>query len=448
MKNLLTQTSDFLKARFSMRRDQEREDLIIEDIRKEVEFRGAKVWILVFAIMIASVGLNVNATAVVIGAMLISPLMGPIMGIGLGVGISDLDLLKKASINLAVMVAISVITSTIYFSLSPLQEDNSELLGRTSPTIWDVFIALFGGLAGIMATATKEEGNVIPGVAIATALMPPLCTAGYGIAIGSLKYFAGAFYLFSINTVFIFFSTMIVVRFLRFHEVNFLSPESRRRVQLLIGVFVVAMIIPSIYIAQNLVRETLFKQKAESYVNTAFHFPATHILHYEIKMKGKMQEIKVTLFGEPLDTNTVANLKNQLPAYGLERAQLSILQDKKELSPEDIRTEVMQNFLSLNLDSLRSKDEKINYLSRELVSLQGQALPMPQLSREAAQFAPRIQKLCILPAVFYDQTGNPTDTIHLAMTTFDKKPAAQEISRFEGWLKVRLESDSVRVVLE
>ena len=174
----------------------------IDYISKNVEFKGANLWILIFAILVASVGLNVNSTAVIIGAMLISPLMGPIMGVGLAAGINDFELLKKSLKNLGIAIAISIITSTIYFSFTPLNDAQSELLARTEPSIWDVLIALFGGLAGIVAGSRKEKSNAIPGVAIATALMPPLCTAGYGLATGNVYYFFGAFYLFFINSVF------------------------------------------------------------------------------------------------------------------------------------------------------------------------------------------------------------------------------------------------------
>ncbi|MCB0614144.1 MAG: DUF389 domain-containing protein, partial [Phaeodactylibacter sp.] len=193
----------FLKDRFNLDDDKASEQETIEDIKKGVVFRGANLWILMFAIMVASVGLNVNSPAVIIGAMLISPLMGPIMGIGLGVGINDLELIVKAMRNLAIAVVISVLTSAAYFWISPLNDAQSELLARTSPTLWDVLIALFGGLAGIVAGSRKEKSNAIPGVAIATALMPPLCTAGFGLATAQWSYFFGAFYLFFINSVFI-----------------------------------------------------------------------------------------------------------------------------------------------------------------------------------------------------------------------------------------------------
>ena len=183
------------------KKDKDNEALIVESIRNGVEFKGTNLWILIFAIFIASLGLNVNSTAVIIGAMLIYPLMGPIMGIGLGVGINDFELIKKAFRNLLIATIFSVLTSTLYFLLSPLNEARSELLARTTPTIYDVLIAFFGGMAGIVASSTKLKGNVIPGVAIATALMPPLCTAGFGLANGNMHYFFGAFYLFFINSV-------------------------------------------------------------------------------------------------------------------------------------------------------------------------------------------------------------------------------------------------------
>lgn len=446
--NILKSAVDFLQDRFSLRRDQEREDLIVAEIRKGVEFRGINVWVLVFAIMVASIGLNVNSTAVVIGAMLISPLMGPIMGVGLGVGISDVRLIKRASTNLAIMVVLSVVTSAIYFYFSPLQEENSELLGRTAPTIWDVFIGLFGGLAGIVAAASKEKGNVVPGVAIATALMPPLCTAGYGIAIGEMKYFAGAFYLFSINAVFICFATLVIVRFLRFHEVAFLSPKMKKRVRTVIGVFVVTMIIPSIYIAQNLVRETLFKKRAADYVHQVFKFPATNVLKTEAIYKQDGPVIEVWLRGVRLDANTIAQLQNQLTSFELHDVTLKIEQDPEQMTAADIKSEVLEKILTDNLDSLRSKEAKINYLKEQVISLQRNQLPVEKLSRESSRFDDKITGISIVQSVFFNPEGIPTDTVHVAITNFAESPKPEQVSRFAGWLKERLESDSLRVVVE
>lgn len=208
--------------------DAAREEEVIEGIKQGIVFRGAKLWILILAIFVASLGLNTNSAAVIIGAMLISPLMGPIIGMGLGIGIYDFDLLRRSWNNYIVATAFSVATATIYFFVTPIAEAQSELLARTSPTIYDVLIALCGGLAGIIALSSRGQrtGNVIPGVAIATALMPPLCTTGFGIATGNWAYAAGAFYLFIINTIFIATATFVGAMFImKFHTKTFLDPD-------------------------------------------------------------------------------------------------------------------------------------------------------------------------------------------------------------------------------
>lgn len=221
------QIRDFFVRNFGVRQEKEDELETIESIKKGVEFKGTNLWVLIFATFVASLGLNTNSTAVIIGAMLISPLMGPIMGFGLGLGISDFDLIKRSFRNFATATVFSVITSTLFFLISPISEAQSELLARTQPTVYDVLIAFFGGLAGIVASSTKSKGNVIPGVAIATALMPPLCTAGFGLASGNLYYFFGAFYLYFINTVFISLATYMVVRLLKYPKKVFFGQATR-----------------------------------------------------------------------------------------------------------------------------------------------------------------------------------------------------------------------------
>ncbi len=197
----------FIRDRFDLHEGKEDEIETIEYIRKNVDFRDANLWVLIFAILVASVSLNVNSTAVIIGAMLIPPFKGPIMAIGMAAGINDFELIKKSMKNLGIAILIIIRISTLYFLFTPLNDAQSELLARTEPTIWDVLIALFGGLAGIIAGSRKEKSNAIPGVAIATALMPPLCTEGYGLVTWNIYYFFGAFYLFFINSVFIGLST-------------------------------------------------------------------------------------------------------------------------------------------------------------------------------------------------------------------------------------------------
>ena len=252
---------EILHARLSLTEDKAEDSVIDDRIRGNIGMHGSNLWILMFAIFVASVGLNVNSTAVIIGAMLISPLMGPIMGIGYGAGINDFVLIRTAFKNLAIATLIALLTSTLYFLISPLDTAQSELLARTTPTAWDVLIGFFGGLAGIVGATRKEISNVIPGVAIATALMPPLCTAGFGLATGHWSYFFGAFYLYTINFVFIALSAFLVVRAFSVAKKKYVDPDIAKRAQRYIMIIVIATILPSSYLAYQLVGEEVFEIK-------------------------------------------------------------------------------------------------------------------------------------------------------------------------------------------
>lgn len=440
------QIFDSIRDRFSLKKDQEREHKIIEEITRSVEFRGVSVWILIFAIMLASIGLNMNSTAVVIGAMLISPLMGPIMGIGLGAGMTDWPLIRKSALNFLAMVVISIVTSAIYFEISPLQQENSELLGRTSPTTWDVFIGIFGGLAGIMAASSREKGNVIPGVAIATALMPPLCTAGYGLAIGSWKYFSGAFLLFVINAVFIGLSTLSVVRLLNFKRKEYLSPEVRRRARFGIAFLVLLTVVPSLYVAQNLIQTTSYENHAREYVEKVFVFPNTEVVKTNI-ISDTSRVIVVSLLGDILDENTITNLRNQMEGFQLRDVDLVVKQGQRALSAEDIKLQVLETYLENQLDSLESSKTRINYLTRQLVTLQAQQLPLADISRKAHAINNELRDLSIFPTTTYDAEGNPVDTLHVAIMSFTDRQEKQELDRLSNWLKEEVKADSLRFVV-
>lgn len=251
-----------------------------QTIREGVSFRGTNILILVFAILIASLGLNTNSTAVIIGAMLISPLMGPIIGLGLGIGIEDFDLLKRSMRNLVVAALFSVLASTVYFLISPVSEGHSELLARTSPTIYDVLIGFFGGAAGIFAIASKSKGNVIPGVAIATALMPPLCTVGYGLATFQMHYFLGALYLFLINSIYIGLATFIGVKLMHFQRTPTSVPERAKRMRHIVYTTAILTLLPSIYLTYNMLRMENFQQEASRFVADEFQFPQTQVLSH------------------------------------------------------------------------------------------------------------------------------------------------------------------------
>ncbi len=282
IKSLLRITKKFLIEILSIREGTDIEGTI-NGIKKDMVFRGVTVWILVASIFIASIGLNVNSIPVVIGAMLISPLMSPILGIGLSVGTNDWDTLLRSLKNFGIAIIISLITSIIYFLITPLKEASPELLARTKPTILDVLIAIFGGIAGIVAGSRSEKTNVIPGVAIATALMPPLCTAGYGIATGQYSFFFGAFYLFFINSVFIALSTLVIVRYLHFPKHTYVNKQKEKQFKRYITIFVIIVILPSANIFINVMQETRFYTTVKNFMKNEFYFDKTEIINQKFK---------------------------------------------------------------------------------------------------------------------------------------------------------------------
>ena len=446
----------FFRELFDLHEDKERESTTIREISKGVEFKGTNLWILIFAILIASIGLNVNSTAVVIGAMLISPLMGPIMGIGLGAGINDFALIKKAFRNLGIAVAISVLTSAFYFWITPLHEAQSELLSRTYPTLWDVLIAFFGGLAGIVAGSRKEKSNAIPGVAIATALMPPLCTAGYGLANLNWFYFFGAFYLFFINSVFISVATFLIVRFLKYPKKRFEDSGMETRVKRYISFFVIITIIPSVYLAYHLVQRTLFEQNARYYISTEFDFEETEVILQDFSYSPKDTRIEVTLYGKPLEEDQIDNLKKQLPAFKLEDCELVINQGYIDPGANDQKFEVMSNQIKLdivedlykqNQSVIQSKDEKISLLENELVKYQLAAYPVNEISEELKIHYKGLTNFAMSSALCKNLSSAQVDTVCIAMASFAKRPKKRELEKMRQWLKLRVKADSVRVVL-
>lgn len=446
----------FFKELFDLHEDKERESTTIREISKGVEFKGTNLWILIFAIFIASIGLNVNSTPVVIGAMLISPLMGPIMGIGLGAGINDFDLIKKAMRNLAIAVAISVLTSALYFWITPLHEAQSELLARTYPTLWDVLIAFFGGLAGIVVGSRKEKSNAIPGVAIATALMPPLCTAGYGLANLNWIYFVGAFYLFFINSVFITVATFLIVRFLKYPRKQFEDPGMEVRVKRYISFFVIITIIPSVYLAYHLVQRTLFEQNARYYISTAFDFEETEVILQDFNYNPKESKIEVTLYGKPLDEDQVATLKKQLPVFKLEDSELVIHQgyidpdanDRKfEIMSDQIKLDIVEDLYKQNQAVIASKDDTITHLHNELVKYRLAAYPVEEISKELKIHYEELTDFAMSSALCKNLTNSKIDTVCIAMAGFARRPKKGDVEKIQEWLKLRVKADSVRVVL-
>ena len=447
--SLLSTIWRLLRFQFNLVHDKSQEDQIVDDIRDSVEFRGMNLWVLIFAIFIASIGLNMNSTAVVIGAMLISPLMGPIIGLGVGIGINDFDLIKKALRNLAIATVISLIASTIYFAITPLSDARSELLARTTPTIWDVFIAFFGGLAGIIAYTNKQKGNVIPGVAIATALMPPLCTAGYGIATGNFNYFLGAFYLYFINSIFIAIATYLMVRYQRFSPCNFVDAKTEKRVRRSIALVVLLTIGPSIFMGYQIVKKTFYEQNAIRFINQEFKLPNTQIVSRSIDPKER--KIEVLLFGEKLDDNMLAAIKEQMAFYKLGETELQIRQNVDKTNPIDynaIKTGVLEDLYRNSEQSLRQRDKVIDSLQRALERVKPATWPIKSMTDELSVVVSPVQELSISPSIFYNTDSGTYDTALTAYLKMKKRPTSAQRKKIETWLRARTQNDSIRLILQ
>lgn len=439
----------FFRDRFDLHEGKEDELETIDYVKKNIEFRGANLWILIFAIFVASVGLNVNSTAVIIGAMLISPLMGPIMGIGMAAGINDFELLKRSLKNLGIAVLISILTSTFYFSFTPLNEAQSELLARTEPSIWDVLIALFGGLAGIVAGSRKEKSNAIPGVAIATALMPPLCTAGYGLATGNLYYFFGAFYLFFINSVFISLSTYLIVRFMKFPKKEFLDRNREKTVKRYITIFTLLTVVPSIYLAYNIVTRTIWEKSAKQFITTEMDFPRSQVIATTLNYDSDSSTIEISLVGDRIEDEEVLRLQNKLKAFSLSKTYLKIKQSGDGTPDLNmLRSDVLKDLYERNELLIQNKDQKITFLENELSQYAESSKQVMDLAKEAKVNHSSLVSFSLNRAIIADVLENKQDTILMAYAKFRQRPNAQERKRFEDWLKIRTKADTVSLIIQ
>lgn len=439
---------DFFHEYFDLRKDKDDEKVIVESIRNGVSFRGANLWILIFAIFVASLGLNVNSTAVIIGAMLISPLMGPIIGMGLAVGINDFELLKRSIKNFAVATVISVVTATIYFSLTPINEAQSELLARTSPTIYDVLIALFGGLAGIVALSTKDKGNVLPGVAIATALMPPLCTAGYGLATGQLIYFLGAFYLYFINSVFISLATFLGTRFLHFSKKQFVDKAREKKVKnYIIGLVVITMC-PAIFMTYSIVQSTIYNSNASEFINNELNFANTQVINQEIDYKKK--SIRIVLVGSEVDETQLAHARDQLKAYKLQNTKLNIIQgvNSDSVDVKSLRSLVMEDFYKDNVERSEKQKAEIAQLRNELQQYTQYSSLDQSIIPELKVLYPNAASISLSYAIETDVETQKKDTLTLAFMRFSPKPKASEQAKITEWLKARTGASKLKLIIE
>jgi uncharacterized hydrophobic protein (TIGR00271 family) len=417
-------------------------DLIDQEIRKGIVFKGTNLWILIFAIVVASVGLNMNSTAVIIGAMLISPLMGPINGMGYSVATYDFVLLRKAVKNFSFAVLAGLFTSTIYFAITPVSTAHSELLARTSPTIYDVLIALFGGLAGIVAMSSKQKGNVIPGVAIATALMPPLCTAGYGLATGQFNFFFGAIYLFTINTVFIAIAALWVSQLLKFPIRSIIDTTQKKQINNMISALIIIVLIPSIYFGYNLVQLEKFKLNAEKFVQNVSFVDGNFLVKNEIDPANST--LRLFYIGETLSEQTKEDIKTKAIIFDLDDSTIEIEQGFSTDLTTGLNSEMLllkEKILQLE-DSLEYKKTYIDSLSTEKGL--GQSI-----LQELNAFFPEIVHCSVSTAIMYSKEKDKQEKFYLAVIVVDGTSQVDvDMPKVKKWLQKRLKSENVKVYLE
>lgn len=436
-----------VKGYFNALPDKAEEAKTIEQISSGVTFHGANLWVLVFAVFIASLGLNVNSTAVIIGAMLISPLMGPIVGMGLGIGISDLALLKRSIKNYLVATGISVLTATLYFLITPLTEAQSELLARTSPTLYDVLIALCGGAAGILALSTRGSGNVIPGVAIATALMPPLCTAGYGLAMGEPSFFFGAFYLFFINTVFITLATFVGVRMLRFKQKQFIDVARLATVKrYIIGIVVITML-PATYMTVQIIRQSVLENNSNRFVRNELAFKGTQIISQQFDTKHKT--LNIVAVGKIISKEEIAKAEKMLESYNLEDYKLHIIQGLQ--SDSLLLANQQYSYSSGNTQASQQKlieqVAQLGELEQQLNAYQQYATLTKEVRTELKAMCPSAKSISISRVTEAKTDTAASQEYVMAVVNCSRALSNPDRQRLQEWLKARTKSDSLRVIV-
>jgi len=443
----------FFKELLDIRDETDRE-ATIEGVKKDISFKGHNAWILIFSVFVASIGLNVSSTAVVIGAMLISPLMGPIVGLGLSVAINDVDTLKRSLINLGVMVALSVMTAYLYFLISPLTKETPELIARTYPTILDVLIAIFGGLALIVAKTKKGTmASVIFGVAIATALMPPLCTVGYGLAIGNFNYAGGALYLFTINSVFIALTTFLIAKLLRFPMVRYANSKRRKRIAQIATTLAIIVMVPSVILFLNLLKVQVFENKAKSFVENNIKHNGTVILKSSQNYDTK--KIDVYLIGRLVPEGTINRWKEELKEVDvLNESSLQIYQaadQSDDLAQElsgKLKFDILDDLYEKNEQLVKDKEAKIKLLENEITNMKVKELRFHEIRNEVKMNYEEIEKLSYYNKITTD--FKITDTIPVISIIWKKKyPHKNRIKdkkKLDKWLRYKLKLDTIQII--
>ena len=439
----------YLRQYFDMSENREKEEDVVDEIASGVTFKGANLWILICAVFIASLGLNINSTAVIIGAMLISPLMGPILGMGLAVGIDDLPLLRRAVKNYMVATIIGIITATVYFLLTPFQGVQSELLARTEPTIYDVLIAFFGGAAGIVAASIKDKGNVIPGVAIATALMPPLCTAGYGIATGNLAFFAGASLLYFINTVFIAVATTFGVFLLRFRRKHFVDPQRCKFVHRMILAIAILTMIPAGYMTVRMMRTSLFDKQLSNFVQHSLNWKGTQVISQHLYGDSVLQ---IVALGKEVTPEQKKKAQKELNEHSrLKHLKLAVIQgnESADLASERGNLLTISKNREKSVKVLQEQAVEIKNLREKLEKIDSYSQLSVDMFNEMLVLYPGVQSLVLSPVVEANLDTTTNEPYLLAIAQFKvKKPLTnQQNNQMRQWIQKRTNEESVKLVI-
>lgn len=417
-------------------------------IRAGVSFKGSQLLVLVFAIFIASLGLNTNSIPVIIGAMLISPLMGPIIGMGLGIGIQDFDLLRKGLKNITAAIVGSLLASAFYFLISPQYEGSSQLLARTSPSIYDVFVALFGGGAGIISIACKNKGQVMPGVAIATSLMPPLCTAGYGLATLQMHFFFGALYLFFTNMIFILFATWIGVKLMGYKKIVYQNEKRAKKVQYIVYSIVFATIGVSAYLTFLMIQKNIFYEKASQFVATEMVFPNTEVLsHKEYMEKGK-RYIDVTLIGDALPKDSLQlAMMNKLDSVGLGGTILNIRQGFSSRENPMPNEQNMDQFYRLMQQEIAGRQTEIDSLKAILTIHNQFSDESIKVAPEIKVIFPGIKDIALSQMVAADVNAQVKDTVSMIFINAPAGLNRMDREKLIKYIEVRLNRKNIHLTV-
>lgn len=427
---------NFISDLVNLQIGEEDKEKTLANVKANISFRGANLWILACAIIVASVGLNVNSTAVIIGAMLISPLMGPIVGAGFALGIYDFNLLRKSLLNLLNATIVSLIVATIFFYLSPFKEVHSELLARTSPNIYDVLIAFFGGLVGVIAITRVEKGNPIPGVAIATALMPPLCTAGYGLATANWQFFMGALFLYSINCVFICIATFIIVKYLKYPAAQLVNIKHQKQVRYGVTAIVFLMLLPSGYFAFQLYKEQHFKELANNFIEKEFIGKGNTLVYKKINYDRTQRSIELAFLEKMYTDEELLVLNKKLDSAGLPDTKLLIRQntyDNFESFKDDILDEVNKKD-----NALSEKDKSIALLQQKLSE---HTFDNKQLLSEINVFFTSINSVSVSKLSIASKDSTRLSTVIIYQS--NPKLIKTDREKFKNWMLKKLSVDHI-----